>query len=156
MPRNTPQRNVFRLDLVPSSATPIYRQIVEQVTRAVAAGTLVAGDALPSVRTVAQEYVVNPMTVSKAYSLLEAQGMVERRRGVGMAVRARSDWPAAERSELLRPALTNVIRVASQLGFSSDDVLAALQQMFNATAAQPSSTSQSISESETQHDSTAI
>lgn len=120
---------MFRLDLVPSSATPIYRQIVEQVTRAVAAGTLAAGDALPSVRTVAQDYVVNPMTVSKAYSLLEAQGMVERRRGVGMAVRALDGAAAQDRMALLAPALEHAARVAQQLGIEWEVAVTAFRQV---------------------------
>jgi DNA-binding transcriptional regulator YhcF (GntR family) len=66
-----------------SSAEPIYRQIVEQVRRHVASGQWKAGDELPSVRALAQEHAINPMTVSKAYSLLEAEGLLERRRGMG-------------------------------------------------------------------------
>ncbi|MBS0314063.1 MAG: GntR family transcriptional regulator [Proteobacteria bacterium] len=121
---------MFRLDLQPSSATPLYRQIVDQVTRAVAAGALRDGDELPSVRAVAQQYVINPMTVSKAYSLLEAQGVLERRRGMGMLVRAREGEGAAtgERLALLQPALEQAARAARQLGIAPDDALAAFQQ----------------------------
>lgn len=119
---------MFRFELQPSSATPLYRQIVEQVTRAVAAGALRDGDELPSVRAVAQDYVINPMTVSKAYSLLEAQGLVERRRGMGMAVRRRSELPVADRFDLLRPALDNLVNVASQLGMRPEETLDALRR----------------------------
>ena len=59
---------------------PIYRQLMMQLQRMVAAGQVSPGDALPSVREVALALGVNPMTVSKAYSLLEAQGVLERRR----------------------------------------------------------------------------
>ncbi|MBL8312064.1 MAG: GntR family transcriptional regulator [Burkholderiales bacterium] len=118
---------MFRLDLQPASPTPIYRQIVEQITRAVAAGTLAPGDALPSVRAVAQDHVVNPMTVSKAYSLLEAQGVVERRRGVGMAVAA-SATGAPDRFALLAPALEHAAKVARQLGIDPEDALRAFAQ----------------------------
>ena len=107
---------MFRFELQPSSATPLYRQIVEQVTRAVAAGVLRDGEELPSVRAVAQEYVINPMTVSKAYSLLEAQGIVERRRGMGMFVRAREATAESDRLVLLQPALEHAARVSRQLG----------------------------------------
>jgi len=119
---------VFRLDLQPSSATPLYRQIVEQVTRAVAAGALRDGDELASVRAVAQQYVINPMTVSKAYSLLEAQGVLERRRGMGMRVRADEGAATGERLALLQPALDQAARAARQLGIAPDDALAAFEQ----------------------------
>ena len=102
---------MFRLDLAPSSPTPIYRQIVDQVARAVASGVLAAGDELPSVRAVAQQYVVNPMTVSKAYTLLEQQGTVERRRGLGMVVRAGAASLLDERLVLLQPALDHAAAV---------------------------------------------
>lgn len=121
---------MFRFDLLPSSATPIYRQIVDQVARAVASGALAAGDELPSVRAVAQQHVVNPMTVSKAYSLLETQGIVERRRGMGMVVRAREPAAVADRLALLQPALDHAVRVSQQLGINAADAIAAFQNCF--------------------------
>ena len=78
----------IRFDILPSDAVPIYRQIVEQVRRRIASGSLAAGEELPSVRALALEHAINPMTVSKAYSLLEAEGLLERRRGMGMVVAA--------------------------------------------------------------------
>lgn len=119
---------MFRFDLLPSSATPIYRQIADQVARAIAGGSLAAGDELPSVRVVAQQYVVNPMTVSKAYSLLEQQGLVERRRGVGMIVLARETAVAADRLALLQPALAQAAQVSQQLGIASIDAVNAFRQ----------------------------
>lgn len=123
---------MFRFDLLPSSATPIYRQIVDQVARAVASGTLAAGDDLPSVRAVAQHYVVNPMTVSKAYSLLELQGLVERRRGIGMIIRASMATGLPERLAQLRPALEHAASVSRQLGVAPDAALEAFQQILAA------------------------
>ena len=72
--------------IAPSDPTPIYRQIVDQVRRQIAGGQLSTGIELPSVRAVALLHAINPMTVSKAYSLLEAEGLLERRRGMGMVV----------------------------------------------------------------------
>ena len=60
--------------LNPQSGQPIYRQLVEQITRLIVGGQLVPGAMLPSVREVALEHAVNPMTISKAYALLEAEG----------------------------------------------------------------------------------
>jgi GntR family transcriptional regulator len=71
------------------SSEPIYRQLIEQTRRLAAAGVLSAGDVLPSVRDVALTLAVNPMTVSKAYNMLETEGLLSRSRGVGMLVAER-------------------------------------------------------------------
>lgn len=99
------------------STEPIYRQLIEQVRRRIAAGQLQAGDEIPSVRELAQALAVHPMTISKAYSLLEMEGLLERRRGLSMIVAAQHQraQPAAERIELLRPALEQAAEVARQL-----------------------------------------
>ncbi len=73
-------------EIHPSSGVPIYRQLIAQVHALVASGQLREGALLPSVRKVAQAAAVNPMTVSKAYSRLEAEGTVERIRGQGMRI----------------------------------------------------------------------
>ena len=65
------------------SPEPIYRQLVEQVRRLSAGGQLQPGDEMPSVREIAQALALNPMTVSKAYSLLEMEGVLGDRAGTG-------------------------------------------------------------------------
>jgi GntR family transcriptional regulator len=107
----------FAFSIHTGSAEPIYRQLVEHVRRRVASGQLSAGDEIPSVRELAQQLAVHPMTVSKAYSLLEAEGLLERRRGLAMRVAAqhRQAQPAASRAELLRPALERAAQQARQL-----------------------------------------
>lgn len=120
---------MFVFDLSPSSPIPIYRQIVDQVARAIASGALKAGDELPSVRAAAQSYVVNPMTISKAYSLLEQQGLLARRRGMGMVVSAdRAPVPALDRLHLLQPALDQAALTSQQLGLSPRQAIAAFRQ----------------------------
>lgn len=114
--------------IVSGSTAPIYRQLVDQVRRLVAGGQLAPGDALPSVRDVALQLAVNPMTVSKAYGLLELEGVLERRRGVGMLVaeRQRSASGAGavgERLALLRPTLERAAREARELELDPDTVL---------------------------------
>ena len=113
------------------SAEPIYRQLVDQVRRRVAAGQWAPGQSLPSVRELAQALAVNPMTVSKAYGLLEAEGLLERLRGVGMVVAARRGRPraAADRLALLRPSLERVAAEARELELAPDQVLALYQQI---------------------------
>ena len=107
----------FEFSIHTGSSEPIYRQLVQHVRRRVASGQIRAGDELPSVRELAQQLAVHPMTISKAYSLLESQGLLERRRGLAMRVapqhqRAQS---AASRVELLRPALARAAAEAQQL-----------------------------------------
>lgn len=118
------------LHIQPSAPEPIYRQIAEQVRRLVAGGQLAVGATLPSVREVAAVHAINPMTVSKAYSQLEAEGVLARQRGKGMAVAARpaSGATAAPRWALIDPALDTVARQARELEFSPDEVLARLQR----------------------------
>jgi GntR family transcriptional regulator len=113
-----------------SSGIPIYRQIVDQVTRLVASGNLKAGDELPSVRQVAGYFDVNLMTVSKAYNLLETIGVLARLRGKGMVVA--SDQSATrsnkKRLELVAPVLREAAVQAKQLGVSKESVLQALAE----------------------------
>lgn len=117
------------LHIQPQSPEPIYRQIGDQIRRLVAGGQLAAGTVLPSVRDVAATYAINPMTVSKAYSQLEAEGVLERLRGKGMAVAAQATAEAAtDRWRLIDPALQAVARQARDLELEPDAVLARLEQ----------------------------
>src|ERR1051325_8912264 len=72
----------------PSSGVPIYLQLMEQVKHAVDTGALRAGDQLPGIRTLAEELVINPNTVAKAYRELEHEGVIELRHGSGAFVSA--------------------------------------------------------------------
>ena len=117
----------------PSSGVPIYRQIVEQVEALVAGGTLQPGTTLPSVRTVAAELAINPMTVSKAYGQLEAAGLVQRLRGRGMQVcqsAAGSNEPVTVRTEALRPQADALAVRARQLGLNQTQTLEVVRQAF--------------------------
>jgi GntR family transcriptional regulator len=114
----------LRFDIQPSDSTPIYRQIVEQVQRRVRSGQWGAGEELPSVRAVALEHAINPMTVSKAYSLLEAKGLLERRRGMGMVVAAQAADPKARLWLQLEPALTSLVQQVTELGLAADEAVA--------------------------------
>jgi len=94
------------------------------VRRHVASGRSRPGEELPSVRALAETHAINPMTVSKAYSLLESEGLLQRRRGVGMVVALRGrPMPAAQRLALLEPALVEAARQAGQLGVGDADAL---------------------------------
>src|SRR5215212_9486357 len=105
----------------PTSGVAIYRQIVDQVRAHVAGGRLDAGAFLPSVRQVAEELEVNPMTVSKAYSLLEKDGIVELVRGQGMRVNSAGSNGKIRR-EVLQPLLKQVAVAAKQLSLRPEQV----------------------------------
>lgn len=119
------------LTIQPASAEPIYRQIVEQLRRLIAGGQIAPGDLLPSVRDVAGFHAVNPMTVSRAYSLAESEGMLERLRGKGMAVAAgtRATQSQAQRLALLEPQLTSLARQARELELPAEPVLRRLGKL---------------------------
>lgn len=115
----------------PGSPEPIYRQLVEQLRRRVAAGQLIAGQEIPSVRELAQALAVHPMTISKAFGLMEAEGLVERRRGLPMVVAAHHQKAMRTRSrvELLRPVLEKAAAEARQLELPDDQVLALFKSL---------------------------
>ncbi len=119
--------------VVSGSAEPIYRQLVAQVRRCVAGGQLKAGDELPSVRELAQSLAVNPMTISKAFGLLEAEGLVTRRRGLAMVIaeQHRRAQPAADRIDLLRPTLERAAQEASQLQLPAVQALTLFKTILN-------------------------
>jgi GntR family transcriptional regulator len=116
-------------NLNPQSGIPMYRQLVEQIRRMVAGGQLRAGDELPSVRELAVEHAVNPMTISKAYSLLEIEGVLVRQRGKPMQVAVPSTQANNEavRLQYLQPHLDQLILVAQQLEFSDKQLIASLR-----------------------------
>ncbi|MBA2079262.1 MAG: GntR family transcriptional regulator [Rhodanobacter sp. 68-29] len=119
------------LTIQPNAPEPIYRQIVEQLRRLIAGGQLAAGELLPSVREVAGFHAINPMTVSRAYGLAEAEGLLERLRGKGMAVAAtrRASQSESQRLALLEPQLLELARHARELELPPDPVLRRLGKL---------------------------
>lgn len=117
--------------LNPQSGIPIYRQLAEQVRRMVAGGHLKAGDELPSVRELALEHAVNPMTISKAYSLLEVEGLLVRQRGKPMQVATQNTPQNSEQERLqyLQPQLEQLILAARQLEIPDKVLLANLREL---------------------------
>jgi len=105
---------------------PIYRQLRDRVVAMILDGHLQEGDALPSVRNVATETRVNPLTVLKAYQQLEGEGLVEKRRGRGMYVNsgARKLLLAAERERFLTEQWPQIRATIQRLGLA-DELLGA-------------------------------
>ena len=124
-------RKTILFTIQPSSGIPIYRQIIDQVNRLVISGYLKSGDEMPSVRQVASDFEVNPMTISKAYSLLEATGVLERIRGKGMiiATNREGDQSLKKRLQMIQPALKDVATQANQLGLPKEKVIKAFKQL---------------------------
>ena len=106
---------------------PIYRQLRDRVIASILDGVLSDGDALPSVRTVAAEFTVNPLTVLKAYQQLVDEELVETKRGRGMFVRpgARGRLLEVERERFLKEQWPRVLETIERLGLSRDDLMAA-------------------------------
>jgi GntR family transcriptional regulator len=122
------QHSSLLLQVVPSSGEPIYRQLMEQIKRMIASGKLQAEDYLPSVRQLASELDINPMTISKAYGLLESQNIVTRIRGKGMQVmKYTQEATIEERLEQLNPIMEALINQSQQLDLDKAQVV----QWFN-------------------------
>ena len=105
--------------------TPIYRQLKDKVIGMMLDGALKAGDALPSVRQVAADYQLNPITVSKAYQELVDDNLVEKRRGIGMYVTegASEKLLASERERFLRDEWPAMLERIRRLGLDTEDLL---------------------------------
>lgn len=118
--------------LKPTSGVPIYKQLSDQIRRLVASGQLGPGDPLPSIRDLALEHTINPMTVSKVYSLLEAEGLLERHRGKPMTVAPQkvSKTRHSERLRQILPQLEAVVLAAHQLELDREDLVGALRQQW--------------------------
>ena len=123
--------NEIYFQIHPSSGIPIYKQIVDQVERLVASGHLSPGDEIPSVRKVATHFEVNPMTVSKAYSTLEASNILERRRGKGMVVASNTEniKTIKQRIELIKPSMVEIAEQAKQLNLPAEKIIELLKKL---------------------------
>jgi len=115
----------------PHSGTPIYRQVIDQLSAMIMTGRLAAGEQVESVAALSKRIRVNPMTVSKAYSQLVHDGLLVRRPGIGIFVK---DFNAAEREEardsLLAEAMRKTAGLASQLGLTEKEAAGMFREFF--------------------------
>jgi GntR family transcriptional regulator len=104
---------------------PIYRQLRDRVVAMILDAEITEGDPLPSVRTVAADYRVNPLTVLKAYQLLADEQIVEKRRGVGMFIKAgvRQQLLRDERQRFLTEEWPGVLATLQRLGLKAEELL---------------------------------
>lgn len=106
------------------SGVPVYRQVMDQIRFHIDTGRLAQGAALPSTRSLSAELKVNPMTLSKAYSLLEEEGYIERRPGLPSVVAKRSDDDRrGKQIEQLRRSLEPAVDLLTELDISGDEAL---------------------------------
>jgi GntR family transcriptional regulator len=119
---------LIRVD--PSSGVPVYRQLMDQVKFHVTSGLLKPGNELPSTRALSSQIGVNPMTISKAYSYLERDGVVERRPGRPLVVRAQKAEALRDRKrDQIRESLRPTITMIHQLGVGTREALEVFRKM---------------------------
>ncbi len=118
----------FAFDLDLRSGVPVYRQLMDQVLGAMAAGALVGGDQLPTVRQVAVDLSINPNTVVRAYRELEIRGTLETQQGTGTFVsHQKVKRDDVERRRQLAQLVSDFVGRAGAAGFTVDDLLEQLQ-----------------------------
>jgi GntR family transcriptional regulator len=116
----------------PSSGVPVFRQVMDQVRFHIAGGLLKVGDELPPTRTLSAELGVNPMTISKAYNLLERDGVLERRPGRTLVVKERApEEIELEKLDQLRSHLSGAVRAARQLNLKPREAVKVFRQMLD-------------------------
>jgi len=126
-----PDQFEFKLDL--ASGVPVYRQIIDRVLQAVAAGVLQGGAQLPTVRQVAVDLAINPNTVMRAYRELELRGAITTQQGVGTFVtRAPIEVNHVEREARLGRLAAECAARAGAEGFSVSELIARLEELLPA------------------------
>jgi len=127
---NGKTRFEFRLDA--GSGVPVYRQMIDQVMGGIAAGSLVVGSQLPTVRQVAVDLAINPNTVMRAYRELEIRGVLETQQGTGTFIaRQKVKRDDAERERQLAQLVGDFIARAGAAGFTLQELVEQLEERQN-------------------------
>ena len=122
----------MRFQLTFKSGVPVYRQLVEQVRTAVASGTLQPGDALPSIRPLAEDLRVNRNTIAKAYAELESLGVIETAAGKGCFVRAgHSPLRKEVRRKLLADRVDDAVVHAHHMQIGREEFIRLAEERFD-------------------------
>src|SRR5579871_991407 len=131
MPK-TRQPFAFRLDL--QSGVPAYRQIIDQVTGGLAAGSLMSGEQLPTVRKVAVDLSINPNTVMRAYRELEIRGIIDSLQGTGTFISQQDSKPdEADHRRRLSQLVGEFVARAGAAGFTVQELLDQLKELNSGT-----------------------
>jgi GntR family transcriptional regulator len=119
----------MQLHISPHDGVPIYLQIVNQVKYLIAAGRLAAGDALPPVRKLALQLLINPNTVARAYRELESAGVLQARQGSGVYVTGgNSPLARREQTRILAERIDALLAEASHLDVDVEEVIQTVRQ----------------------------
>src|SRR5688500_6026840 len=119
----------MQLHVSPADGVPIYLQIVNQVKYLVSSGGMAAGEEMPPIRTLAEQLLINPNTVARAYRELELAGVVEQRRTAGMYVSGgASPLALRERLKVLGRRVDALLAEARQMDVSLADVVGLIRQ----------------------------
>lgn len=112
------------------SDTPIYLQLYEQVVERIIEGVLLEGDALPSMRKLAAEYQLNPLTISKSYQMLQDEGVVEKQRGKGLYIcpGAQDKLLAREREQFMTNEWPSIKTKILRLKLNEKELLSELKE----------------------------
>ena len=130
MKRSPANGQAFQLKLDLHSGVPVYRQIIDQVRGGMAAGTLGAGDQLPTVRQLAVDLAINPNTVMRAYRELELGGMLETHQGTGTFISDKKiSRNNAERERQLGQLAGEFAARAGAAGFTVEELLEQLRDL---------------------------
>ena len=116
---------------VPEDGLPIYLQIIRHVKRAIAAGTVQAGDELPSRRVLSAQLGVNPNTVQKASKLLEDEGIISSRSGAKSEIALSPELVEQIRRQLLEQEAGLLVRALRQAGLEKESALALLERLWD-------------------------
>ncbi len=118
--------------LSPNSGVPVYRQLIEQITLQVTGGRLAPGDEMPSTRNLSSQLGVNPMTVSKAYTQLEREGVLDRRPGRPLVVGTLApEQTRTKKRDQVRESLAAAVTTIKQLDVPTDEAVAMLREMLD-------------------------
>jgi len=124
--------------LNPNSGMPIYRQLFQQLRQRIVSGQLAPDEQLPSVRDLSAELKINLLTVAKVYQLLEGEGLVETRRGLGTFVLdGHTTRSLTEKRKLIADAVEQVVAEAQHLDLDAAELIRLVRQRFEETQNQP-------------------
>ncbi|WP_325891379.1 GntR family transcriptional regulator [Grimontia sp. NTOU-MAR1] len=119
----------MKIVIDPQDPSPKFKQLMTQIQRQIVAGALIPGEKLTSVRKLAAELNINPMTISRCYQSMEEDGWLERKRGVGMIVARQGLQGRMEnRFGFIEPRLKALIDDAREVGYSKSEVMALVMQ----------------------------
>jgi GntR family transcriptional regulator len=132
---DAPESRTMLIVVDPHSGVPVYRQLMDQIKFHIASGLIGPGDELPSTRTLSAQLGVNPMTISKAYSYLEREEVLERRPGRPVVVKPVDGTAMRDhKMDQLRDSLASTVTMVHQLGIGQDEAISLFRALLDEVA----------------------